>query len=207
MTDNLKILIADDHAVVRAGLRALLETESGFEVVGEAANGKIAVREAKRLMPDVVVMDLVMPEMDGVEATRQICSQVPSAHVLILTTFSTSDGIAAALEAGAIGALMKSVEDASLIAAIRKVAAGERCIAPDVRQLLSKDPPAPKLTQRQLEILESITHGLTNRDIATKFGIRADGVNLHIMAILQKLGAANRTEAVAIALRKHLLKI
>ena len=207
MSRNLKSLIADDHSVVRAGIRALLETESDFEVVGEAVNGLIAVKEAARLKPDVVIMDLMMPEMDGVEATRQICSQVPSAHVLLLTTFSTSDVIMEALEAGAIGALMKSVEDSSLISAIRKVANGESCIAPNVRELLKTDPPVPKLTTRQLEILESITQGLTNGDIAEKLSIRADSVNFHVMAILNKLGAANRAEAVAIALRKHLLKI
>ena len=207
MSRNLKILIADDHSVVRAGIRALLETESDFEVVGEAVNGLIAVKEAARLKPDVVIMDLMMPEMDGVEATRQICSQVPSAHVLLLTTFSTSDVIMEALEAGAIGALMKSVEDSSLISAIRKVANGESCIAQSVRELLKSDPPVPKLTTRQLEILESITQGLTNGDIAEKLSIRADSVNFHVMAILNKLGAANRAEAVAIAMRKHLLKI
>ena len=207
MSDNLKILIADDHSVVRAGIRALLETESDFEVVGEAINGLVAVKEAKRLKPDVVIMDLMMPEMDGVEATRHICSQVPSAHVLLLTTFSTSDAIREALEAGAIGALMKSVEDASLISAIRKVAAGEGFIAPNVRELLKSDPPVPKLTPRQLEILESIAKGFTNGDIAEKLNIRADSVNFHVMAILHKIGATNRAEAVAIAMRKHLLKI
>ena len=207
MKNRIRILIADDHAMVRMGLRVLLETEPDLEVVGEAKNGEAAVAEALRLRPDVVVMDLMMPRMDGIEATRELAARAPDAKVLLLTTFSTSDGLAEALAAGARGAFMKSVEDTALIAAIRKVAAGETAIAPDVRRLIREDPPAAKLTPRQRDILASITRGLTNKEIAAQLGIRADGVNLHIMEILSKLGASNRTEAAAIALRKHLLKI
>ena len=207
MNNRIRILIADDHAMVRMGLRVLLETEPDLEVVGEAKNGEAAVAEALRLRPDVVVMDLMMPRMDGIEATRELAARAPDAKVLLLTTFSTSDGLAEALAAGARGAFMKSVEDTALIAAIRKVAAGETAIAPDVRRLIREDPPAAKLTPRQRDILASITRGLTNKEIAAQLGIRADGVNLHIMEILSKLGASNRTEAVAIALRKHLLKL
>ena len=207
MKNRIRILIADDHAMVRMGLRVLLETEPDLEVVGEAKNGEAAVAEALRLRPDVVVMDLMMPRMDGIEATRELAARAPDAKVLLLTTFSTSDGLAEALAAGARGAFMKSVEDTALIAAIRKVAAGETAIAPDVRRLIREDPPAAKLTPRQRDILASITRGLTNKEIAAQLGIRADGVNLHIMEILSKLGASNRTEAVAIALRKHLLKL
>ena len=207
MNNRIRILIADDHAMVRMGLRVLLETEPDLEVVGEAKNGEAAVAETLRLRPDVVVMDLMMPRMDGIEATRELAARAPDAKVLLLTTFSTSDGLAEALAAGARGAFMKSVEDSALIAAIRKVAAGETAIAPDVRRLIREDPPAAKLTPRQRDILASITRGLTNKEIAAQLGIRADGVNLHIMEILSKLGASNRTEAVAIALRKHLLKL
>ena len=207
MNNRIRILIADDHAMVRMGLRVLLETEPDLEVVGEAKNGEAAVAETLRLRPDVVVMDLMMPRMDGIEATREIAARAPNAKVLLLTTFSTSDGLAEALAAGARGAFMKSVEDSALIAAIRKVAAGETAIAPDVRRLIREDPPAAKLTPRQRDILASITRGLTNKEIAAQLGIRADGVNLHIMEILSKLGASNRTEAAAIALRKHLLKL
>lgn len=207
MKNRIRILIADDHAMVRMGLRVLLETEPDLEVVGEAKNGEAAVAEALRLRPDVVVMDLMMPRMDGIEATRELAARAPDAKVLLLTTFSTSDGLAEALAAGARGAFMKSAEDSALIAAIRKIAAGETVVAPDVRRLIRDDPPAARLTPRQRDILASITRGLTNKEIAAQLGIRADGVNLHIMEILSKLGASNRTEAVAIALRKHLLKL
>ena len=204
---KLKILIADDHAVVRTGLATLLGVEKDIVIVGQARNGEEAVALAQSERPDVVVMDLVMPKMDGVEATRKIQAHLPDCKVVILTSFGTSDDIAHALEAGATGALMKSAEDTELVDALRRVAAGERVIAPEIRQMLEDEPPVPELTPRQKDVLASLTHGFTNRDIARQLGIREDGVNLHIIAILQKLGAANRTEAVAIALRKHLLKI
>ena len=204
---KLKILIADDHAVVRTGLATLLGVEKDIVIVGQARNGEEAVALAQSEHPDVVVMDLVMPKMDGAEATRKIRAHLPDCRVVILTSFGTSDDIAHALEAGATGALMKSAEDTELVDALRRIAAGERVIAPEIRQMLEDEPPVPKLTPRQKDILASLTHGLTNRDIARQLGIREDGVNLHIIAILQKLGAANRTEAVAIALRKQLLKI
>ena len=203
---NISVLIADDHAIVRHGLCALLGTERGIEVVGEAKDGNEAVARTKQLAPDVVIMDIVMPRKDGVEATEEIRAAVPSAKIVVLTSFGTSDKISRAIEAGATGALMKTAEDRELLSAIRTVASGGRVISPAVRKLISTDPPAPELTPRQLEILQAMARGLTNKDIARMFSIRTDGVNEHVLAILAKLGAANRTEAVAIALRKHLLK-
>ena len=203
---NLKVLIADDHAIVRHGLCALLNTEHGIEVVGEAKDGNEAVALAKQLAPDVVVMDIVMPRKDGVEATAEIRTAMPEAKIVVLTSFGTSDKISRAIEAGATGALMKTAEDRELLSAIRTVANGGRVISPAVRKLISTDPPAPELTPRQIEILQSMARGLTNRDIAGLYGIRTDGVNDHVLAILAKLGAANRTEAVAIALRKQLIR-
>ena len=202
---NIRVLIADDHAIVRHGLCALLGTERGIEVVGEAKDGNEAVARTKQLAPDVVIMDIVMPRKDGVEATVEIRAAVPSAKIVVLTSFGTSDKISRAIEAGATGALMKTAEDRELLSAIRTVANGERVISPAVRKLISTDPPAPELTPRQLEILQAMARGLTNKDIAKMFGIRTDGVNEHVLAILAKLGAANRTEAVAIALRKQLI--
>ena len=204
---NIRVLIADDHAIVRHGLCALLGTERGIEVVGEAKDGNEAVARTKQLAPDVVIMDIVMPRKDGVEATEEIRAAVPSAKIVVLTSFGTSDKISRAIEAGATGALMKTAEDRELLSAIRTVASGGRVISPAVRKLISTDPPAPELTPRQLEILQAMARGLTNKDIAKMFGIRTDGVNEHVLAILAKLGAANRTEAVATAVRKQLVRI
>ena len=204
---NIRVLIADDHAIVRHGLCALLGTERGIEVVGEAKDGNEAVARTKHLAPDVVIMDIVMPRKDGVEATVEIRAAVPSAKIVVLTSFGTSDKISRAIEAGATGALMKTAEDRELLSAIRTVASGGRVISPAVRKLISTDPPAPELTPRQLEILQAMARGLTNKDIAKMFSIRTDGVNEHVLAILAKLGAANRTEAVATAIRKHLIRL
>ena len=204
---NIRVLIADDHAIVRHGLCALLGTERGIEVVGEAKDGNEAVARTKQLAPDVVVMDIVMPRKDGVEATAEIRSAMPEAKIVVLTSFGTSDKISRAIEAGATGALMKTAEDRELLSAIRTVASGGRVISPAVRKLISTDPPAPELTPRQLEILQAMARGLTNKDIAKMFGIRTDGVNEHVLAILAKLGAANRTEAVATAIRKQLIRL
>lgn len=204
---NIRVLIADDHAIVRHGLCALLGTERGIEVVGEAKDGNEAVARTKQLAPDVVVMDIVMPRKDGVEATEEIRAAVPSAKIVVLTSFGTSDKISRAIEAGATGALMKTAEDRELLSAIRTVASGGRVISPAVRKLISTDPPAPELTPRQLEILQAMARGLTNKDIAKMFSIRTDGVNEHVLAILAKLGAANRTEAVATAIRKQLIRL
>ena len=204
---KIKVLIADDHTIVRAGLAALLGTEKDLEIVGQAKNGVEAVREAIRLLPDIIIMDLMMPKKDGVEATAEITEKVPTAKVILLTTFGTSDGIAHALRVGARGAILKNADNNQLASAIRKVARGEEYVSPEIRQQLAVDPPIPELTPRQKDILASMIRGLTDRDIARQLGIRQDGVNEHVSAILQKLGAANRTEAVAVALRKHLLKI
>ena len=207
MKNTIRVLIADDHTIVRIGLRTLLGAEKDIEVVGEAKNGEMAVKEALRLRPDVVIMDLMMPKMDGAEATAALHERLPETKVIILTTFGSSDGIAHAIESGAAGALMKTADDAALISTIRSVAGGKTVISPDIKRLLAEDPPIPVLTTRQTEVLQSMMRGLTNRDIAKQLGIRQDGVNEHVAAILAKIGAANRTEAVAIALRKHLLKL
>ena len=207
MKPKIKILIADDHAIVRIGLSALLKTESDLSVVGVAKDGEEAVVEALRLKPDVIVMDLMMPKKSGVEATAEIHARLPEAKIVILTTFAASDGIKHALDAGATGAVMKTAEDAELVSIIRTIAAGGTVISDEIQQLLTEDPPAEDLTPRQMEILESVTRGFTNADIAKQFGIREQSVKEHISTILAKIGAANRSEAVAITMRKHLLKI
>ena len=204
---KIRVLIADDHTIVRIGLRTLLGAEKDIDVVGEAKNGEMAVNEALRLMPDIIIMDLMMPKMDGATATAALREKLPATKVIILTTFGSSDGIAHAIESGAAGALMKTADDEVLVSTIRSIAKGETVISPEIERLLTDDPPIPVLTPRQIEVLQSMTRGLTNRDIAKQLGIRQDRVNEHVAAILAKIGAANRTEAVAIALRKHLLKL
>ena len=204
---KIKVLIADDHAIVRMGLAALISAESDIEVVGEAKNGVEAVRESLRLAPDVIIMDIMMPKKDGVTATQEIHEELPTAKVLILTSVSASDGITRALAAGASGAILKNAENQSVIDAIREIVAGKQVVAKEVRRLIRKDPPAPELSPRQQEILTSLTRGLTNDDIAKQLGISVPSVKTHLVALFAKLGVANRSEAVAIALRKHLLKI
>ena len=156
MNNKIKVLIADDHAIVRLGLSALLSSKKDIEVVGQSRNGEAVVHDTLRLSPDVVIMDLMMPKMDGIAATAEIKARRPETKIIILTTFATSDGIIRALEAGATGAILKNAENNSLVTMIRKVAAGESVVAPDVEALLQKDPPVAKLTLRQTEVLESL---------------------------------------------------
>ena len=189
------------------GLATLLGAQDGFEVVGEASNGEQAVSRALKLRPDVIVMDLVMPKKDGIAATAELHEKLPTAKCLILTSFGTADEMHAALQAGAAGILLKSTANSKLVASIRKVAAGKTVIADDVEQLLSEDQPVAELSPRQREILESITRGLSNTQIALQLDISAESVKTHMAKLFTKLGAASRAEAVAIAMRKHLLKI
>lgn len=204
---SIKVLIADDHAVVRAGLSTLLGTESDMEVVAQAKNGREAVAMAIETQPDVIIMDLRMPEMDGAEATAEIQRQLPKIRILVLTSFGEADGVAHALESGAAGAITKSTEDAELVSVVRHVATGRKYVSPEIKKLLHDDPPVPKLTSRQGEILGYMIKGLTNRDIAALLSIHEDTVEEHVSLILAKIGATNRTEAISIALRKQLMKI
>ena len=204
---KIRVFIADDHAVVRIGLSALLSTEPDISVIGVAKDGIEAVEETLRLKPDVIVMDLMMPKKTGVEATTDILAALPETKIIVLTTFAASDAIARALELGAAGAVMKTAEDGELVSIIRTVASGGRVVSDEIQKLLADDPPAEKLTARQMDILESVTRGLTNADIAKMLGLREQSVKEHISAIFAKIGAANRSEAVAITLRKQLLKL
>lgn len=204
---KIRVFIADDHAVVRIGLSALLGTEPDISVIGVAKDGVEAVEETLRLKPDVIVMDLMMPKKTGVEATADILAALPETKIIVLTTFAASDAIARALELGAAGAVMKTAEDGELVSIIRTVASGGRVVSDEIQKLLADDPPAEKLTARQMDILESVTRGLTNADIAKMLGLREQSVKEHISAIFAKIGAANRSEAVAITLRKQLLKL
>ena len=201
-----RILIADDHALLRRGLATLLGFNSDLTVVGDAKNGEEAVRSALELKPDVVVMDLAMPVMNGVEATRRIREALPQTRVLILTSYSTSFDVARAIEAGASGALVKDEDDDSLVGAIRTVAAGGTAFSPELKAAISDEPHPPTLTNRQTEILEHTSVGLSSDQISARLGISSYAVNQHLDAIRRKLGASSRAEAVAIAIRRHLLK-
>ena len=205
MGKKIRVLIADDHAMVRMGLASLLDTEPDIEVVGEAENGEVAVRKALSLKPDVIVMDLMMPGKDGTAATVEVMRAQPETKVLLLTSFGTADGVAHALEAGATGAMMKNADISELVAAIRTIAAGGRAVSPEIRHFMEIDPPISRLTSRQSEILAAVVRGLTNDDIAKLFSIQRSSVKDHLTAIFAKLGASNRSEAVSIAMRKHLL--
>ena len=207
MSNKIKILIADDHQIVRMGLMTIFAKEPDFEVVGEARNGLEAVRLARELAPDLVLMDLLMPRKGGADATQEILSANPSARILILTTFGESEDVKRALDAGASGALIKDTPHTKLVAAIRAITKGKRVISPEIQQSITEQSAVPELSERQLEILKLIADGLTSKAISSKLEIGPDGVNAHLRTIFSKLGASSRTEAVTIALRKHLLKI
>ena len=206
-TKKITVLVADDHTVVRMGLSALLDMQHDMHVVGQAKNGKEAVEEALRLKPDVVIMDLMMPVMDGTEAPRKIREQLPETNIVILTTYTTTDGIASAIDSGACGAVFKSDANDELITAIRTVAGGGKFVSPAIDRQFKCDPPADHLSPRQIDILKGIVAGKSNTEIAKELGISPTVVRDHTTIIFEKLGVSNRVEAVAAALRKQLLKI
>ena len=204
--NKISILIADDHKIVRMGLKSLFAAEKDLTVVGEADDGDVTIRQALKLKPDIIIMDLMMPKMDGVAATAEIHTKLPNTKIVVLTSYSTSDTIAAALAAGAAGAVMKSADDSTLLTAVRTVATGKRFISPEVKGILAFDPPAPALSPRQQEVLASLVKGFNNIEIANQLGISKTVAKEHVETLLVKLDAANRTEAVAIAIRKRLVQ-
>ena len=204
---KIRIVIADDHSLMRIGLKSFLSSVPGMDVVGEAENGEQAVATVLSTRPDVVVMDLMMPVVGGAEATRRILADAPETKIIILTSFGNSADLLRAIEYGAVGAQTKEAPTQDLVAAIRDVAAGKTAIMPDIAQLVDDEPPPAELTEKQATILQSVQRGLSNRDIAKQFDISENSVKKHLKRIFVKIGAATRAEAVAIALRKHLLKI
>ena len=202
-----RILLADDHVITRMGLNMLFSSEPDMEVVGEADNGEAAVRLAQELRPDIVIMDLMMPKVDGAEATRRIRADDPDVRIVILTTFGNAAELAVAVRNGASAVLLKDTPTRRLVATLRKVLAGSTVIPDSVLEQAAADDTVPNLTERQQEIVHSLTRGLSNADIAKQLGISSYRIQDHVNALLEKIGAANRVEAVAIALKKHLLKI
>ena len=205
--DKIAILLADDHQIVRMGLSTVIRLESDMDVIGEARNGDEAVRRAKELRPDVIVMDLMMPKRDGADATAAIVRENPDAKILLLTTFGASERVKAALDAGALGAIVKDTSYTDIIKAIRRTAAGEHVISKDIRHALETAPDRPELSERQLKVLHYVAQGLTTKAISEHLGIGPDGVNAHLRTIFAKLGVSSRSKAVAIALKRQLLKI
>ena len=206
MKNKIRILIADDHKLMRMGLISLFDVQRDMTVVGEAEDGEQAVRLAVELKPDIVIMDLMMPKMNGADATSAILAANPQAGIVILTSFADSFDMARAISNGAKGAQAKESPTENLIEAIRIVANGGTAIAPDIMRHVKGNPPPPPLTEKQLAILSSVTRGLTNQDIALEFGISAVVVKKQLSVIFAKLGVATRAEAASLAVQKHLLK-
>lgn len=212
---KIRLLVVDDHVVVRKGLMAILETEPGIEVVGEAGDGNEAVEKACTLQPDVVLMDLVMPGMDGIEATRLIKQRVPQVQVLVLTSFSTNDKVIPSLSAGATGYLLKDASPEELVKAIEQVAQGEGALHPAVtRYVLGQiknmpDEPAPEeeLTEREKEVLQYMAQGYSNAEIARLLVVSNATVHTHVSRILSKLNVSSRTQAVLYALKRGIVSL
>lgn len=207
---TIKVLLVDDHNVVRSGLAAFLMAYDDLELVGEANNGEEAVRKAKELSPDVVLMDLVMPQMDGAEATGEIMEYDPDLKVIALTSFKEKDLIERVLEAGAIGYLLKNVGADELAEAIRDAYDGKPTLAPEAAQALIQKTRTPKnqieeLTPRELEVLQLMGEGLTNPQIAEELVISNSTVKFHVSSILGKLHVESRTEAVVYAMKHDLI--
>jgi len=206
----IRVMLVDDHAVVRSGLAAFLLAYDDLELVGEAASGEEAVRLSQQLRPDVVLMDLVMPGMDGATATRAIRERCPQIQVIALTSFKERELVQGALEAGAIGYLLKNVTADELADAIRKAHAGRPTLAPEAAQALiqaTREPPAPgyDLTEREREVLALMVEGLSNPEIAERLVVSPSTVKFHVSNILSKLGVAGRTEAVVLAVQSGLV--
>jgi DNA-binding NarL/FixJ family response regulator len=205
----IRLLIVDDHPVVRAGLVGLLSDEPGFDVVGEAADGAQAIRIAEATRPDVVLMDLRMPGVDGVEATSRIVA-AGAGKVLILTTYETDDQILAAIEAGASGYLLKAAPQEEIVAGIRSVAGGQTALSPQVAVRLverMRQPAAPVavLTAREVDVLRLVARGRSNKQVAADLGIGESTVKTHLLRTFEKLGVADRTRAVTLAMERGLL--
>lgn len=215
MSQAIRVLIVDDHTIVRKGIRALLAEIADLDVVGEAADGQEAIAQAARLRPDVILMDLAMPRMNGIEATRKIKAQQPESRILVMTSFATDEKVLPAIKAGAQGYLLKESAPDDLVQAIHQIYRGESSLHPVIaRKVLqelahpSDRPPATDpLTEREVEVLGLVAHGLGNEDIAEKLHITPATVRTHVSHIMSKLYLANRVQATLYALREGLVSL
>lgn len=215
MSDMIRILIVDDHPVVRHGLRGMLSLKPGLEVVGEAEDGEEAVLQARLLQPDVILLDLMMPRKDGLAVIQALKQEAHSANILVLTSLTGDEKLLAAIEAGALGCLLKNSSPQELVRAIRDVAQGELTLHPAIaRKLLRGSPSSPetgsphdRLTEREIDVLKLMAQGLSNRDIAETLVISDQTVRGHVSNILEKLQLANRTQAVLYALRQGIASL
>jgi NarL family two-component system response regulator LiaR len=215
MTLPIRVLIADDHAILRKGIRALLTTESDIEVVGEAGDGLETVFQAEALCPDVILMDLVMPRMDGIEATQRITAEQPDVRILVLTSFAADDKVFPAIKAGALGYILKDSGPAELVQAIHQVHQGQPSLEPAIALKMLHElahppqrPPTPDpLSEREMEVLRLLAQGKRNREIAEQLVITELTVRTHVSNILGKLHLASRTQAALYALKEGLASL
>ncbi|HTV82299.1 MAG TPA: response regulator transcription factor [Acidobacteriaceae bacterium] len=205
--DAIKVLVVDDHPVVRVGLRTMLESEANISVVGMAASAREALTAVQQCAPDVVLMDLRMPEMEGTAAIRELRRIQPKLPILVLTNYETDSYIVEALEAGAMGYLLKSTPQAELVSAVEKVHANQRVIPPGIAARLLENIGRDELSARELEVLALVARGLSNKEIADTLLISDKTVRNHVASCLVKLGAADRTGAVTTAIRRGLIRI
>jgi two-component system, NarL family, response regulator LiaR len=213
MAEAIRVLIVDDQPVVRQGLRAFLELQEGLEIVGEAADGEEAIEAAPRLRPDVILMDLVMPRLDGVAAMRLLRQRVPSARVLVLTSFLDDDKLLPALRSGAAGYLLKNAQPQELVRAVRAAHAGKALLDPVVAARLvdtlaatGDEDPLDRLTPREREVLVLLGHGYANKRIAGELSVSEKTVKTHVGHVLAKLGVSDRTQAAIVAVRAGLVE-
>jgi DNA-binding NarL/FixJ family response regulator len=202
----IRILLVDDHSIVRSGLAMLIGQEDDFQVVAEADDAEQAVACFRKHRPDVTLMDVRMPGADGIEAMQRIRAEFPDARVVMLTTYDLDEDVFRALDAGAVGYLLKTVQHAELFAAVRRVHGGERCVPKVLEARLSDREVRSKLTPREVETLDLLARGFTNREIGTALGVSERTAKAHVEAILAKLEAADRAEAVDLAYKRGLLR-